>query len=396
METKLNPLPGKGRAFNHQGQSQAHSINSVSPLDSYDAFQGGDDRLEGRNPSTAEGRIRRIAQQARVDLEAEQPEPERFITLSQGDETFTVGTAGNFSLVTGKAKSRKSFFTTMLMAAALETGSPEGILQGNLPPGKGTVLLFDTEQGDYHVQMAARRALTLAGPGASERFEAYSLRGLSTADRLDLIDYILYRTPGVGLVVIDGIRDLVSSINDEDQATLAIGSLMRWSKELGIHIVGVLHQNKNDSNARGHLGTEALNKAETVISVAKESRNSDLSTARAEYSRDLGFNPFSFTVNGEGLPEIVGPREPAERKGGKSEIPPQAFMEILKKTFSKHPKPKYRELLEALKEEATGTGHTLSEAKARSLISVLRDNGSLRLMGKEGTRYCHYELALLP
>ena len=44
---------------------------------------------------------------------------------------------------------------------------------------------------------------------------------------------------------------------------------MQWTDDRQIHIHTILHQNKGDENARGHIGTELNNKAETVLLVEK-------------------------------------------------------------------------------------------------------------------------------
>ncbi|MCU9931164.1 mobilization protein, partial [Escherichia coli] len=75
-------------------------------------------------------------------------------------------------------------------------------------------------------------------------------------------------------------------------ATMIVSKLMKWSEEKNILIVTVLHQNKGDNNARGHIGTELNNKAETVLSVSKSSDNEMVSIVQAEMCRNL--EPESF------------------------------------------------------------------------------------------------------
>ena len=83
----------------------------------------------------------------------------------------------------------------------------------------------------------------------------------------------IYRTENVGLVVIDGIRDMVYDINSSSESTKVISLLMTWTGERNIHIHTILHQNKGDEHARGHIGTELSNKAETVLQVEKDEKN---------------------------------------------------------------------------------------------------------------------------
>ena len=77
---------------------------------------------------------------------------------------------------------------------------------------------------------------------------------------------------------------------------------MKWTAELNIHLITIIHQNKGDNNAKGHLGSIILQKAETVLSVEKDR---EISNVTATYSRDLDIKPISFSVDDNGLPYFV-------------------------------------------------------------------------------------------
>ena len=77
---------------------------------------------------------------------------------------------------------------------------------------------------------------------------------------------------------------------------------MQWTDERQIHIHAILHQNKGDENARGHIGTELNNKAETVLLVEKDSQNRDISCVKSVHIRAMDFEPFAFLINSEALP----------------------------------------------------------------------------------------------
>lgn len=102
-----------------------------------------------------------------------------------------------------------------------------------------------------------------------------------------MIDYKIRNTRAVGLVIIDGIRDLMLDINNPREATLIVNYLMKWTEEFNLHIHTVIHQNKGDENARGHIGTEINNKSETVLRVEKDKNDDAISTVEAVYIRDL-------------------------------------------------------------------------------------------------------------
>ena len=218
-------------------------------------------------------------------------------------ENPIMGTLGNISTVIGKAKSRKSFFVNMVVATVLKGGDFKGF-RGCLPNNKRRVLYFDTEQGIYHVQLAVKRICDQVGDPKPKNLDVYPLRKFRPDKRLALIEHTIENTPDVGFVIIDGIRDLVTSINDEDQATAITSDLMKWSEERQIHIMCVLHQNKNDSNARGHIGTELMNKSETVFSVTVDSVEKHISKVEAEYARNISPESFAFEVV-DNLPEIA-------------------------------------------------------------------------------------------
>lgn len=221
------------------------------------------------------------------------------------ENTAILGTLGNFSLIIGKAKSRKSFFINIAVSTVLKKDKLLNQFKGALPDDKTKVLYFDTEQGKYHVQLALKRVCKQIGEDIPKDLKVYYLRSKKPAERLKIIEEIIYKTKNLGFVVIDGIKDLVTSINDEGEATMIASKLLKWTEELDIHITTVLHQNKSDTNARGHIGTELINKSETVLSVTKNEQDKDISVVEAQLCRNREPEPFAFEINEEGLPEIV-------------------------------------------------------------------------------------------
>ena len=260
--------------------------------------------------ATEEPSLDEILASIRIDPTEElMPPEEAWVQVSpNGIDTKTMGTLGNISLVYGKAKSRKSFFLNIAVATVL-TGGEFKSFKGCLPENKRRVLYFDTEQASYHVKLAVNRICNQIGDTNPANLDVYALRKFTPAERVSLIEYAIENTPDVGFVVIDGVRDLVTSINDEDQATEITSHLMKWSEEHQIHIACVLHQNKNDQNARGHLGTELTNKSETVLSVTIDTADKAVSIVEADYCRNIAPEPFAFEVI-DNLPEIVEDYKP--------------------------------------------------------------------------------------
>jgi len=261
-----------------------------------------------------------LCKSAKVDLSAKAAEPQNALEINCKGTTSAFATLGNFSLVIGKAKSRKTFFISLLIAAFIGGQLLMNKLQACLKTGKNKVLWFDTEQSEYHVQRSYTCALATANIKVSDNLSVYALRRFDTKTRESIIEHLIYNTEGLAVVVIDGVRDIVTDINSPEEATYIANKLLKWTEERNIHIVTVLHQNKADNNARGHVGTELINKAESVVSIAKDSSNNELSVVTPEYFRDKEFQPFAFRID-EGLPSIVEDwigKEPKEPKKAKS------------------------------------------------------------------------------
>lgn len=215
-----------------------------------------------------------------------------------------LGTLGNFSLIIGKAKVKKSFFISIAISTSLTNDLMLNRFSNDLPKDKNEIIYIDTEQSKYHVQIAVKRICELTNQPEPKNLQTFYLRSLTPSERLQFIESEIYRNDKIGFVFIDGIKDLVTSINDEEQATMIVSKLMKWSEERNLHIVTVLHQNKSDTNARGHIGTELINKAETVLEVAKSEIDDSISIVTPMQCRNKEPELFAFEINEFGLPII--------------------------------------------------------------------------------------------
>lgn len=157
-----------------------------------------------------------------------------------------IGTLGNFSASIGKAKSKKTFNLSALVASAL-SDEPVLCYSAALPTDKNHILYVDTEQSPYHCLKVMKRIFRLAGLPTDtdcDRFQFLALRKYTPDERLSIVETAIYETANLGLVVIDGIRDMVYDINSPSEATSVISKLMQWTDERQIHLHTILHQNK--------------------------------------------------------------------------------------------------------------------------------------------------------
>ena len=301
-----------------------------------------------------------------------------------------IGTLGNFSVSTGKAKAKKTFNVCALVAAALINGQ---VLEyrASFPEAKRNILYFDTEQSPYHCQLVMQRILHLAGlplDREPEHLHFSHLRAIAEPEiRRAIIRYAIYHTPDVGLVIIDGIRDLMHDINSSTEATKLVGDLMQWTGEQNIHIQTVLHLNKGDDNARGHIGTELNNKAESVLLIARDNADADRSIVSPAIIRSKAFQPFAFRLSedeGICLPKLdsdytsLHPQVVAYQ-----ELTYEEHSNALREVFGQDTELGYGDLLVRLSSAYSAeTGHTYRQTKLKELLRFLLRKGMIIKEGR--------------
>ena len=204
----------------------------------------------------------------------------------------------------GKAKSGKTFFLSILMAGALKSQLFALERLGEEPL---KVLWIDTEQSQQSTQEILKdRIMPLADLESLDdtRFYAFNLRGLGFDRRQKMVD-VAIRVLQPDIVILDGIKDLMTDINDAVQATLIMEHLMALAKDQNCCIVCVLHQNKSeqDRNMRGSIGTELTNKAFEVFQCETIDESETFKVTHTFSRKRRMKRKFYYRVNEQGLPE---------------------------------------------------------------------------------------------
>tara|TARA_X000001036_G_scaffold408392_1_gene418628 strand:- start:1725 stop:2186 length:462 start_codon:yes stop_codon:yes gene_type:complete len=135
-------------------------------------------------------------------------------------------------------------------------------------------------------------------------YETYALRQFLPNERLEFIDWHISKSENIGLVIIDGVADLLNDINDIEKSNKVIHYLMKWTLDYNIHIITVIHSNFYNSKATGHLGSFLEKKTETQISVQTSPANKDIVIVECKKSRGIPFSSFAFEVR-QGLPIVI-------------------------------------------------------------------------------------------
>lgn len=342
-----------------------------------------------------------LLESARVRPTDEITEPPVCLSVETNGVQAVVGTAGNFSVIIGAAKVRKTFMTAAIAAAALNPDQPiMGCLRGHLQPDKPGVLVIDTEQGRYHVLKGVKRICLLCGLEKPKHLHTFALRQYDTRQRIEAIRYLIETTPGIGLVILDGARDIVFSINNEEEATATATMLLQLTEQYGIHLLTVLHTNKGaNADARGHLGAELINKAETVIRVSKDPSDKGVSVVTPEHCRDRDFEPFAFSINEQGLPyrvdEVPGSSQSKTERAKKPTVDTMSREEwshIIKRTFSIDPVQAYGALLTNIIEASEFVGLSLAKSRAEMFVARVTKEGYLTKSKARGQRHESYQI----
>src|SRR4030095_2708509 len=128
--------------------------------------------------------IKEILSVAKLDVDADFLPPPICLKICQQSGDAIIGTLGNFSMIIGKAKAKKTFFINSVIAAVVNNHEKLNLLKGCLPPNKNQVLYFDTEQSRFHVHQCYIRICNLARMEKPDNLKVYCLRKFSPADRL--------------------------------------------------------------------------------------------------------------------------------------------------------------------------------------------------------------------
>ena len=273
-------------------------------------------------------------------LDPRQDYPEPYHMLEYNGVPFSK--VGGLAAISGQKKNGKSFVLTQLMAAILGNGSDQTqrYLPGLKVPDRTIeylryirkddnylprVLYVDTEMEKLSSAKVMRRVHWLCGWDMKipdDRFAVLWLKNIPSDEnikaykkRYELIK-IAIEAIQPDVVFIDGIRDLLSSINDEESGTQILDELGGLAEDRQMSIWNALHQNPSRKNEddegkmRGWIGTELGNKvSDTLVSIKTKTANGVTFTVKQQDARDKDLDDWKFEVTDDagnlGVPKIV-------------------------------------------------------------------------------------------
>lgn len=265
-------------------------------------------------------------------LDPREDYPEPYYMLEYNGVPFS--TIGGLGAISGQKKNGKSFVLTQLMAAVLGNGCertnlflpglkvPERTMEylGHEP----RVLYVDTEMEKLNSAKVLRRVHWLCEwdmKYPNERFNVLWLKNMPKdgdkrpyKQRYDLIRLAIDAL-SPDIVFIDGLRDLLASINDEESGTQILDELASMAEERHMCIWNALHQNPNgktddDAKMRGWIGTELGNKvSDTLVSIKSKTASGVTFTVKQQDARGKDLDDWKFQVTDDagnlGIPRIT-------------------------------------------------------------------------------------------
>lgn len=266
-------------------------------------------------------------------LDPREDYPEPYYMLEYNGVPFS--TIGGIQAISGQKKNGKSFVLTQLMAAILGNGNErtQRYLPGLTVPERTieylghepSVLYVDTEMEKLNSAKVLRRVHWLCDwdmKQPNDRFQVLWLKNMPRDDvekahekRYRLIRNAIEEV-NPDIVFIDGIRDLLSSINDENNGVQILSELSTLAEERHMCIWNALHQNpRGDANSeegkmRGWIGTELGNKvSDTFISIKSKTQNGVSFTVKQQDARGKDIDDWKFEVTDDagnlGVPRIT-------------------------------------------------------------------------------------------
>ena len=236
--------------------------------------------------------------------------------------------------ITGKAKSGKTFVSSMLIACCQERDVLSFHRECETPL---RVLWYDTEQSDESTQdilknrimrmtrdSVARQPTLFDESRAEPPLDIFNVRAVEWKRRRSLlVEAVNMCKPD--LVIVDGIRDLVNDINDGVLAQEVMEELLHLATEAECCIACVLHQNKSgeDHNLRGWIGTELMNKAFEIYSCEKMMPQRIFKLEQTQTRKYDIERPMYYEVNDDGLPVTCGEPSTVEGERQSTERLPQ-------------------------------------------------------------------------
>jgi len=200
------------------------------------------------------------------------------------------------NVIQGQAGVHKSRLAENICAAFLKLNGNQNELLGfnrlNFS-ATHTVVYVDTERNlSEQLPYALQSIQIKAGYNRADHpsnFEYISLLQITRSERFkalnEYLEHIKKSTNNPLFIVLDVSTDCIEDFNKTDKSMQLIDLMNMAINEHNVIFLCLIHENPNSDKARGHFGTELMNKASTVMQVGfeKDASQKDTDIIRVKY-----------------------------------------------------------------------------------------------------------------
>lgn len=272
LQELQNHLEEQESSFDSSNNSQSHSASHYSP-----------------NLQKILASQQRLREAKATKIEFTKP-----IISRDGEAVIFPNT---INVIQGKAGVHKSRLAEILCACILHKifGSNDRLLGFAKDYIKDFLGLYvDTERNLKEQLPYALQSIQLkAGYGIDdepENFDYISLLDIERGQRFEALqEYLEYtrtRYPDKHIfIVLDVTTDCIKDFNRTDDSMQLIDLMNQYINSYDVTFLALIHENPGGEKARGHLGTEIMNKASTVIQVGfeKDASQNDTDLIRVKF-----------------------------------------------------------------------------------------------------------------
>jgi hypothetical protein len=177
---------------------------------------------------------------------------------------------GGYMAIVSRAGAGKSSICEAIISQVINPQCDALGFQVSLTDNRYKCLYIDTERTPQDTWLSWERMMRRARvekPEIDKRITFANLKAVALSERICYTEKLLKDNPEIGLVLFDGGSDFVMDVNDAQQ----IVKFSDWINSYNplISEVITLHTNPTDNKPRGHLGSELLRRAESVLLLRK-------------------------------------------------------------------------------------------------------------------------------
>ena len=214
--------------------------------------------------------------------------------IKQGENALIF--PNTINVIQGQAGVHKSRLAEFICASFLKQNQTENELLGFQRfdvNTKYTVVYVDTERNlSEQFPFALQSIISKAGYSKirhPDSFEYISLLQINRSNRFDalkeFLEHIRESTSNPLFVVLDVSTDCIEDFNKTDKSMELIDLMNMSINDYNVIFLCIIHENPRSEKARGHFGTELMNKASLVMQVGfeKDANQKETDLIRVKY-----------------------------------------------------------------------------------------------------------------